>query len=84
LENNIGTARELVEKVIENTDWQFDEAGSDKIYQETEEPVYEVTILNGVSIVPDLGIEEVQLTPGMPALVYYSCAPDIENLKTPV
>jgi len=25
LQNNIGAAKELIEKVIENTDWQFDE-----------------------------------------------------------
>ena len=32
LENNIGTAPELVSRILENTDWIFDEEGSDKIY----------------------------------------------------
>lgn len=43
LQNNSGTASELVEKVLDGSGWQFDKDGSTKIYQYTEEPVYEVT-----------------------------------------
>ena len=48
LENNQGTASELAAKVLKDTDWIFDEAGSDIIQQEKEEPVYETEI--GVDI----------------------------------
>lgn len=46
LNNNIGTAPQLAEKVLEGTDWQLDEEGCDIIQQEKEEPVYEVTLKN--------------------------------------
>ena len=42
LQNNIGTAGDLAEQVLENSGWQFDAAHSTKIIQKTEEPVYEV------------------------------------------
>ena len=89
LENNIGTAQELVEKVIENTDWRFDKDGSQSIYQETEEPVYEtITILPGVTdgIAAKCNPENstIYIKPSMPILIYYSCAPDINNLKNEV
>ena len=48
LENNIDTAPGLIEKVIENTDWRFDNT-SDKIYQLTEEPVYEAELKSTLS-----------------------------------
>lgn len=82
LENNIGTAKELVEQVIKDTDWQFDESGSDIIYQETEEPVYEVTILNNFSATKDPNGTTTTIKANYPALVYYSFAPDGSNLKT--
>ena len=81
LENNIGTAEELIDKVIANTDWKFDKNGSDIIYQLTEEPVYEVTILNDFTAEQCPLGEEVTLEAGYPALVYYSCAADINSLK---
>jgi len=43
LENNQGTILELGAKVLENTDWTLDTAGSDLLQQTTDEPVYEVT-----------------------------------------
>ena len=84
LENNIGTAKELVNQVIENTDWRYDEDNSDKIYQETEEPVYEASMLSLIQVKPDVGDDAVYLMVNMPILLYYSCAPDINNLKTSI
>lgn len=84
LENNIGTAQELVERVIENTDWQFDEENSDIIYQETEEPVYEAMLLNNAPVYRDPDGRRMQIAGGFPVLVYYSCAPDKENLKSTI
>ena len=90
LENNIGTAKELVEKVIENTDWRFDNEGSQTIYQETEEPVYETTTIltdtteGGIWLIPDTKTEAVLVRSEMPILVYYSCAPDLNNLKSTI
>ena len=80
LENNIGAAEELINKVIENTDWQFDKDNSDIIYQTTEEAVYETTIINNFMAAkcPD---GEDEIIASYPALVYYSCAPDINNVK---
>jgi hypothetical protein len=41
--NNIGTAPDLVKSVLQDSGWRFNEEKSDKIIQETEEPVYEIT-----------------------------------------
>ena len=82
LENNIGTAPELIEQVLDNTDWQFDAEGSDKIYQETEEAVYEVSILNDFTAYQNPDNIETVILQDKPALVYYSCASDKETLKT--
>lgn len=84
LENNIGTAPELIKKVIENTDWQFDEENSDVIYQETEEPVYEATLFNNTAVYRDPDGRRMQIQGNLPILVYYSCAPDMNNLKSTV
>ena len=46
LQNNTGTASELVATVLEGSGWQFDNEGSTNIIQKTEEPVYEVEIVN--------------------------------------
>lgn len=89
LENNIGTAKELVEKVIENTDWRFDEEGSDLIYQETEEPVYEtMTILrdtvSGAAARENPNDNIIQIGKDKPLLVFYSCVQDIDNLQSEI
>lgn len=85
LQNNIGTAKELVEKVIDNTDWQYDEANSDTIYQLTEEPVYEVEILYDCTLNKCPSGEGI-LHGGHMALLYYSFAtdPSINNLKSQI
>lgn len=89
LENNIGTAQELVEKVIENTDWRFDANGSQLIYQETEEPVYEAEtilsgVVDGVPAVRDIDGSTVYIKPKKAILIYYSYAVDKNNFKNKI
>lgn len=84
LENNIGTAEELINKTIENTDWQFNKEKSDIIYQKTEEPVYEAQILSSFNATCALSGESVEVQSGLPILLYYSYAPDINNLKNDI
>lgn len=42
LQNNIGTAQELIESVLDGSGWSFDEENSDKMYAAGEEAVYEI------------------------------------------
>lgn len=44
LNNNQGTAQELVKKVLEGTDWVVDTDNSDHILQTIEEPLYRATL----------------------------------------
>ena len=44
LQNNIGTAQELAEKVLEGSTWQYDKDNSTPIIQKTEGAVYETTV----------------------------------------
>lgn len=80
LQNNIGTAQDLIEKVIDKTDWQFFEG--DKVYQQTEEPVYEVNIESNFVALKNPNDTSEEIISGNSALIYYSCAPDINNLNT--
>ena len=80
LQNNIGTAQDLVERTLDKTDWQFLEG--DKIYQETEEPVYEVRIESNFTALKNPDDVSEEIISGNSALIYYSCAPDIDNLKS--
>lgn len=50
LENNQGTVIELGARVLEGTDWQLDDVGSDSIKQEKEEPLYIAIVNSGHSI----------------------------------
>ena len=84
LENNIGTAEELIDKTIENTDWRFNKEKSDIIYQKTEEPVYEAQTLSSFNATRAPSGESVEIQSGLPILLYYSYAPDINNLKNDI
>ena len=44
LNNNQGTAIELAEKVLENTDWIVDKENSDLLKQFVQDPIYECTV----------------------------------------
>lgn len=81
LENNIGTAAELVEKTIENTDWLFDKNSSDIIYQETEEAVYHVEVLHSFDAVREPDGTSINIVSGYPILIFYSSAYDKDSLK---
>ena len=60
LENNTGTAPELVEKVLKGTDWMLSE-NNDIIQQEKEEPVYEVKLLQQLGSNQNSGPKEVEV-----------------------
>jgi hypothetical protein len=66
LMNNSGTAAELIETVLEDTDWQLNGDGSDDIKQWQEEPVFEVYFANSVTV------DSRTITTNEPILVYYS------------
>ena len=85
LQNNIGTAGELAQQILDGSGWLFDEENSAHIIQKTEEPVYEVIVDNTVSAIkqsPD-GDTESSISIGKRILVFYSSVADIvnENLK---
>ena len=83
LENSIGTARELIESTVENTDWQFDEE-SDQIYQLTEEPVYVATLKSDIVGIKCPDNTESTLSAGKDILIYYSFAPNKDDLKNQI
>lgn len=85
LENNIGTAPELIEQVLKGTDWSIDTKRMEKIYQQTEEAVYEAVTLSDFYASKDVDGNQVNIETlvnvNKPILIYYSYAPDINNLK---
>lgn len=74
LQNNNGTAAELTEKVLNGSGWQFDKEHSTTIIQKTEEPVYEVAILQSFYAIKQLheGDTTVDIQPPGKILVFYS------------
>ena len=73
LENNTGTAPELVEKVLKGTDWMLSE-NNDIIQQEKEEPVYEVKLLQKLIANKDSRPREenVEIPEGATILIFYN------------
>ena len=74
LNNNQGTASELAEKVLENTDWQLGDSG-DVFKQLIAEPIYEATLLqtDNITIINvDTGEEETFLNQELNIYVFYS------------
>ena len=82
LANNIDTAPTLVERTLEGTDWRYSDERSDKIYQETEEPVYEVTTLRNFSAQMAPSNESKTILASRSILVYYSSVSDPDNLSS--
>lgn len=84
LQNSTGTAEELVTSVLENSGWQYDKQQSTKIYQRTEEPVYEIDILNNFSAIKQSPNGDTTVTIKKPAkiLVFYSSIVDITESGT--
>ena len=85
LENNIGTAPELIEQTLKGTDWSIDSECMEKIYQQTEEAVYETITLSDFHALKDVDGEQVNIdtliNSNKPILIYYSYASNINNLK---
>ena len=75
LQNNIGTPSQLVSKVIENTDWQFDSENSDIIYQKLEEAVYGVNTISTFTAKTEPDLNDIIIPSNSNLLIYYSCAP---------
>lgn len=67
LENNTGTAPELVKKVLKGTDWMLSE-NNDIIQQEKEEPVYEVELLQQLGSNENSGPKEVEVGGTIPKI----------------
>ena len=83
LQNNTGTASELVESVLQNSGWTFDKENSTKIIQKTEEPVYETktkTNFTAIKQSPN-GDEKVEINAGESILVFYSSVVDITTTQ---
>lgn len=81
LQNNNGTAAELVQQVLDGSGWQFDEQNSTKIIQKTEEPVYEVVtnkVIKATLQSPN-GDTAVQIPLNGNILVFYSSVIDITS-----
>ena len=85
LQNNMGTAQELTEKVLEGTDWRLDKEGSSNLLQTTEEPVYEseyvrVTTFTAVNQTNNEKSEIITTTDKSKFLTFYSQIQDILDL----
>lgn len=72
LENNQGTAPELVQKVLEGSDWRL-ASNSDIIQQEKEEPVYEITLSSNLTGVKNqtTGATSITIPANKTILIYY-------------
>ena len=81
LQNNIGTAAELAQRVLEGSGWQFDAEKSSNIIQQTEEPVYEVLTIGQINTTLQSSQgDQLQLIPSnQTILVFYSGIVDITN-----
>ena len=74
LGNNEGTAQELVEKVLEGTDWTLDKKESQGIQQKKEEPVFEFYLSENVVNAKNQSNSEEDLTieAGKTLLLFYN------------
>lgn len=83
LENNQGTVVELAEKILDGTDWQVDDSGSDIIFQNIEEAVYVTNLLNSFTakgVDPTTGQEvSVNVASGTTVLVFNSVVANRES-----
>ena len=70
LNNNQGTAAELAEKVLENTEWQF--GGADNFKQLIAEPIYVAQLVGEANIINASGNEDSVPTPIQDIYIFYS------------
>lgn len=82
LENNIGTAGELVQKVLENTTWRYD-TSSDELIQKIKEAVYKKTTQSSFNAIKQSadGDTTVSIPSGKDILVYYSQISKLLDMK---
>ena len=71
LNNNQGTAAELAEKVLENTEWQFGDSG-DIFQQLIAEPIYKAQLVGNATIINVNGNEDPIPTPTTDIYLFYS------------
>ena len=81
LQNNIGTAAELAEKVLEGSTWQYDYDASTKIIQKTEGPVYEVSATASFNATKQNPDEPIEVVAGNKILVYYDSLVNLLNIE---
>lgn len=72
LNNNYGTAQELVEATLKGTEWKLKE-GTENILQKKEEPVYELTLGSALSAINQTkgSTEPTDIEVGQTILVFY-------------
>lgn len=82
LMNNIGTAGELAEKVLEGSTWQYDEESSTPIIQKTEGPVYEAKIETNFRAIEQLidGDNNININKTGKMLVFYDSVVNILDI----
>ena len=73
LNNNYGTAQELVEATLKGTEWKLKEEDTENILQKKEEPVYELTLTSDISkpINQTKNIVDEDIKAGQTILVFY-------------
>lgn len=71
LNNNQGTAQELAEKVLEETDWMVDKDNSDHILQTIEEPLYKATLSKSLKVKDKNNVEKT-IAQGKIIYLFYS------------
>lgn len=84
LQNNIGTAADLIKQVLDGSGWSYDEEGSIHVIQRTEEPVYEVQTISSMNTTlqsPD-GDTDFVVPTNKKILVFYSSVIDISDTTT--
>lgn len=80
LQNNIGTAEELITTVLEDSEWQFQEG--EPIYQTVQESVFEITTTRQFSAIEDPdGTTQIVIPAAALILVHFSNVADENNFS---
>lgn len=79
LQNNIGTAKELAEQVLDGSTWQYDESASEPIIQKTEGPVYEIYTSRAFTATKEPSNINITIPKNKKILVFYDSIININN-----
>lgn len=79
LQNNIGTVKELAEKVLDGSTWQYDADASEPIIQKTEGPVYEIYTSRDFSASKEPDGTSVTISKNKKILVFYDSIININD-----